>query len=209
MNVPRLAKWLSRLPRAQISKISLVYLSVQGDEQVQTWELGEVTPEALRSEKDLTAEILEAAQSDCDAREYQSRYSVRAIDAKGDTRSQQVAVCRPQGSTDPAGVGDPSLSGIVGQTLRHNEALMRMVVNSMSGILTAQHDILTMQAETIKAMQRRAKAAEENPADSVEQVAKAESMLKLADAVVEHVIPRIVDRFPWPGTPTGNPPPTA
>lgn len=209
MNVPRLAKWLSRLPRAQITKLSLVYLSIQGDEPIQSWELGDLTPEAVRTEKDLTAEILEAAQGDCDAREYQSRYSVRALDAAGEIRSQQIAVCRPKGNTDPAGVGDPSSAGIIGQCLRHNEALMRMSVASMSAVLSAQHQILEIQAETIKSLNRRAKAAEENPQETMEQVAKAESLVKLADAVVEHVIPRIVDRIPWPGSPAGNPPPTA
>lgn len=206
MNVPRLAKWLSRLPRAQIEKLSLIYLSVQGEEPVRHWRLADLPPEIATSEKDLAIDIIEAAQEDCNGREYQSRYSLRAYTEANEQYSAMVIKSRPEGSTDPEGVGDPSLAGITAQTLRHNEALMRMVVGSMSTIMGAQQQIIEMQARQITNLHQKDQAREESAADDPDSIAKAESMIKLTDAVVEHVIPRVAQYLDMIPMPNGNAP---
>lgn len=204
MNTPRLAKWLSRLPHGQISQIKLIYLSVQGEESVFTWDL---TSGEARTESDLTREILETAQDDANSREFRSRYAIQAwAPTEERPRMQFVIVCKPSNNHDPDGVSDPSLAGVVSQALRHNEALMRMIVGSMDNILSAQQAIITLQAEQMKTLRRREQAREEAE-PNIEQTAKAEAILKVADSLVEHVVPIVAQKITgigFPGAPGGD-----
>lgn len=191
MDVARLAKWLSRLPGPQIHHLSLVYLSISGEEPVRSWVLAELSPELVRSERELTVEILEAAQEDCDGREAVSRYSLRAMNEADERHSAKVLKCRPSNSTDPEGIGDPSAAGIVANVLRHNEALMRVTVGSVSTILDAQQQIIAIQAKQIENLHIKDQAREDAAgSDDPDARAKSEAMIRLADVIAQEVVPR-------------------
>ncbi|NIP95446.1 MAG: hypothetical protein GWO24_19190 [Akkermansiaceae bacterium] len=205
MNFARLAKWYGRLPLPQVEKLSLFYVGVQGEEPVRNWRPREMPQGA--SERQLLEEILEVAQEDCNEREFASRYLLRALGEADAELQSLVMKNKPDGSTDPE-YGDPSGSGIVAQCLRHNEAFARMIIGSMRGVLDAQTQIISMQSEQIKALRQAAQAREEATGDDPESIAKAEALIKLSDAVSEHVIPiaaRWMDAT-GPGIPGVEPP---
>jgi hypothetical protein len=197
MNVPRLAKWIAKLPPQEVVKIGIYFLHVSGEQPVEVISLLPEKGQAPKSPVDLAREILDSSQLHCDSNEYQSRYAVRALNIQNEMVVEQNIVCRPQGFTDPAGVGDPSLTGIVQQVLRHNEALMRMVFGAMDGTLSAQNTVIESQKKIIEDFYRRERArievAQQEKADEndVEKVARAEALLKIGDAVAEHIVPRM------------------
>jgi hypothetical protein len=200
MNFARLAKWYGRLPLPQVEKLTLVYIGVQGEEPVRTWRLREM-PQGS-NERQLIEDILEAAQEDCNEREFASRYCLKAF-GEGDAElDYKVMKNKPDGNTDPD-YGTADGSGIVNQCMRHNEAFARMIIGSMRGVLDAQTQIISMQSEQIKALRQAIQAREESPDDDPESIAKAEALVKLSDAASEHLIPLVAR---WMESTGGMPP---
>jgi len=197
MNVQRLAKWISRLPPEESARIGVYFLHATGEQPVEQFELAPRKGEQPRSPVELAREILEASQLHCDSTEYQSRYAIRALNVQNQMLVEMNIVCRPQGFTDPAGVGDPSSVGQVQQALRHNEAVMRMVLSAMDSVLNAQSVVIESQKKIIEDSYRRERARAEVMAqekadeNDVEKMARAEATLKIGDAFAEHVMPRL------------------
>lgn len=205
MNVQKLASWLRRQPNSSPS-ITLVYLAVSGEEPVFTWVMSAISPEVARNEANLANDILAAAQEDCENREYQCRYAVRILGDDGAALASTNIKCKPIGSTTPDEVGDASAAGVVSQCLRHNEAMMRMIIGSQSQLNGQYHEIIRIQAEQIKDMRRREKIAAEilekgdGEPDPTELI-KAEAWAKASESFCEHVMPRVANYMDGaPGT---------
>jgi hypothetical protein len=159
------------------------------------------------SERQLIEEILEAAQEDCNEREFASRYTLKALNEAGNQLAFKVLKNKPDGSSDPE-YGDPSANGIVAQTLRHNEAFARMIIGSMRGVLDAQTQIISMQSEQIKSLRQSIQAREESPTDDPESIEKTKAMIRLYDTAAEHMVPLVAKWMDaaspggFPGAPT-------
>lgn len=202
MNVTKLAAWLRKIPSGVI-RISATFTGMV-EEPVWTWELhapkgtkSKDKTQTRLSEQDLASDILEVLRNDTDNRQANCRYRLEALDEDGEVKATFTAKERWEGNhADPVDVdGEASLSGVVTQVLRHNEALLRLYVSSMREIQGGYHELLRIQSHQISDMRAREKALQEmmmeysQHVDS-DTVTRSESMTKLTDALVTEVMPR-------------------
>lgn len=190
--------WFRRMrSKPRLRYVLLVYEGLSGIEEVEQWELPELEDGAGDT-------IFAAAQCHAEDLGAVGRYTIRLLADDRDAVGSKLIRVVP---TDAAGelpigatsVEDPSMHGVVGQVLRHNEALIRMYVGSMGGVLGRMHDLLKMEQSENDILRRRLRQVHETEStgdEDAEQAAERSAALaKLADAVTEHVIPALARRY--------------
>jgi hypothetical protein len=212
-SVDRLRAWLSRSSMrddgAKGARVFLVHEQIGVTSIVCNW-----APSELTEGGDGAQLIYDAAQEHCDDLGTQARYTVELRSAEGSTLATKPIRLEPnpgQGER-PVGAGqveDPSIAGILGQVLRHQEVMCRMYVGSTGGILNNMQAELKLQADqiqelngTLKLAQQRLRAAEARAEDTevadaqaVEYEAKAEAWNKVGTAVATELIPLLAQRL--------------
>jgi hypothetical protein len=182
--------------KPRLHAVGLVYEGLSGLEEVEQWQLPELSDGAGES-------IFASAQCHAEDLGAVGRYSIRLLDDAGETLGSKLIRVVP---TDAAGelpigltsVEDPSISGVMGQVLRHNEALIRMYVGSMGGVLGRMHDLLKMEQGENDRLRTRLRAAEKDAPsaeDIEESEQRSEALSKLMAAVTDHIIPAVANRY--------------
>jgi hypothetical protein len=178
--------------------VVLAYEGLSGIEEVEQWEL----PELLEGAGET---IFAAAQCHAEDLGAVGRYSIRLLGEESVPLGSKLIRVTPIDAAGELPVGltqveDPSVHGVIAQVLRHNEALTRMYVGSMGGVLGRMHDLLKMEQGENELLRRRLRtydAANENGSaqDDADAVERSAALAKLADAVTEHIVPAIARRY--------------
>ena len=198
----RVRAWLNRVPpSAERIDLSLHQLGI--DETVGSWSREELTA------GDPASIVTDAAQAHCDALEAPARYTVQWVTADGRTLATLPMRLSPTDGDRRERFGgeveDPTMAGAMGQLLRHQEVMARMYIGAQSGVLANMQQLLKLQAETIrdqgaqiKTLNTRVRASErsdENAAEDVEAIARAEAITKVGDALVHGLLPILAARL--------------
>ena len=199
MSPERIRSWLNRVPKAA-AQLLLLYEAVGQKEVVCAWGKDELAGNGGAAEM-----ICDAAQEHCNDLAGPARYLLQWVSSESNKLSSKLIRAKPDHDEDEDGgplaagkLEDPTIAGVVGQVLRHQEAMARMYVGSMSGILSNMQQMLTLQQEQIRNQAQRARAAERaNEAGDTDQesIARAEAMVKFTEAITQHVIPLIAQRM--------------
>lgn len=190
--------WYRRMKgKPRIHGVVLVYEGLSGVEEVEQWQLPELDEGAGET-------IFAAAQCHAEDLGAVGRYVIRLVAEDGQAVGSKLIRVAP---TDAAGelpigttsVEDPSVHGVVAQVLRHNEALIRMYVGSMGGVLGRMHDLLKMEQNENDILRRRNRQlqndAEVDGEDDEAAAERSAALGKLAEAVTEHIIPAMARRY--------------
>lgn len=204
----RLASWLAHVP-AQAARLELRLPTISGAQCLAGYMRAE-----LERAQDAADAICEVAQDQCDAIGARTSMSVVWLDGEGRTIGTKSIRCEPENDNDDdiaqklAGAGYPpkepaTQDGLVAQLMRHVENRERMLNIALGTNLQLMHSQLRearteadqLRAELRRERLKRSKETEEESADTVESLARAEAVTKMTDAVITHIVPLAAARL--------------
>jgi hypothetical protein len=206
----RLGDWLRRQPTLVEGEREMRLL-VEG--------LGEPTvlmawpaDAALASGDEWGAEVMDAAQDDCDGRGHQSTYLVQLWDHPTE-RPLLTYPIRLQPERES--IESATTEGMVAQALRHNEVVMRTFVGAMSGMLKSQGQVLAQLTERLQASEmanakaldlyreamERSAALESSEEERELKVERERMLLGVLGQIKDAAVPAVVGKFLSPGAP--------
>jgi hypothetical protein len=158
MNVSRLAAWLARRPSTAVG-MGVYFMGPESETIVQVWDQVPQLNDAKVSVVDLATEIIGIVQGDCDTKETACRYEIRWLTSTGMVASTTTLKTSPSqaGSAELARTmehsDDASAAGVVGQSLRHNEFLVKMYMAGFQDILRKYAELAEYQQIRIRVLE--------------------------------------------------------
>lgn len=145
-----LARWVLRLRNApESARVELSRDGMAGGEVIASWTLAEA-----RS-ADWPKDALQAAADDADALGARTSYDLAAVDDTGRRIASRNVRVDPSGASGGF-TESATLTGLVGQLMRHNEALVKQVVLSCERSSMAMTGAMTALAERTAQLEREA-----------------------------------------------------
>lgn len=187
--------WLFRaLKKPGVREVVLIYDSLAGAEDIESWTLEELTDAPGET-------IWEAAETHAEDLGQVGRYTIRLMGTDDTALGAKHVRVQPESDDMPIGAAeseDASASGVVGQVIRHQEVMMRMYAGALGGVLGRMHDLLKMeQQESDKLRVRLRTALRDRDDDDTTEADTAErsaAIDRMTTAITEHVIPALARR---------------
>jgi len=146
----RVASWLLRLPADQCGQADAVFLlrtkGLTEDDVINRWE-----GKARDHNVEAAEEMLDAAAGDCDARGHDMQYAVSLVHQEEDrTIATTVVRLHP---AEKAAVEPADAEGMLRQSMRHNEVLVRQMADMQRTTMQQQTDIISMLAKRLQLLE--------------------------------------------------------
>jgi hypothetical protein len=202
MKADRIRVWLNRVSK-DADRVQAVFTQIGVAEVVCSWSIEEL------AHCDGASLIIDALQEHCDDLGTAARYSLQQITADGRALQTKVVRAQPEDGEERVCAGqveDPTIAGVIGQMLRHQEAMARMYFGANAGILANAQQLLKVMGEqnselatqlkhTVARVRQAESKAAGDEAETMESVARAEAITKLTDALAQYVVPVMAARM--------------
>ncbi len=196
----RIDDWLARRP-THAHTITLSYEGLSGLEEIEQQDCADLPARGAGGM------LLAAAQDHADDVGQVGRYILQLRSKEGSVCGTKPVRVVPDGANLPSGtdaIDSASVAGIIGQTLRHNETVMRLWVNGMGSVLGRMHDLLRLEQGENDLLRRRMRELQIDEADTLEErQVKKELLEKIGTLATEVVLPAALQRWANNG---GGPP---
>lgn len=202
MNASRLAAWLRRKASTEATRLELVWDSLDGMQTVEVWSREDIA--TLGAER-----VIDSAQEHCDGLRTPARYVVRWVTDTGRVVASFPARCEPRVDDDEEEEGpedvlrgkarteEPTLTGMLGQFMRHLEVDKRLTTAATSSSLMAQRDIirdlrqeLQSQRDENRVLRQRMRSMQremdESQGADVDAAVRSESWERVVSLVEQH-----------------------
>ena len=200
MGPDRVATMLRKHFPRKVQTLSLRYVGVDGEEQLSEWEWEEhrETGDAVT---ELGRTIWESAQSHCEEVQTACRFALVGVAKAGSQIARQIMRQTPE---DVAGVPleEASASGLVAQSIRHTEASVRMLMQSVGQVLSMQQQMNQLMFERMRRMEKReddlvelAQTLREANSDREAALAAQNRMDRMVDTGLEYVGPVLMNKL--------------
>lgn len=176
-SVSRIVSFCGRLQKTDDAEahLALTPEAIQSGEPIATW------PWAAKDRADAFADlVLAEAQSDADARGTTTQYLLQAVEHGRHVQTYRIR-CLPM-EEDPWGGTGGSIAEIVAQTQKHNEVLLRSLIQSNEAVMSQQGKVIELMARRLEVIEETHREALTMYSDAAKMQAVAESDTGDADA---------------------------
>lgn len=194
----RIDDWLARRP-VHAHTLTLSYEGLSGLEEIEQQDTSDLPVSGAGTM------LLAAAQDHADDVGQVGRYILQLRTKEGALCGTKPIRVVPDTANLPAGtdsIDSASVAGIIGQTLRHNETVMRLWVNGMGSVLGRMHDLLRLEQAENDLLRRRMRELQIDEADTLEErQTKKELLEKLGALATDVVLPAALQKWANGGAP--------